>query len=74
MRDFLSTVFELPQLATSEYIQLTTLLVVLGLLSAVVWVSVIASLTVRHLVITSLRISMRIRRRQILNSINKVLW
>lgn len=74
MRDFLSTFFELPQLATSEYTQATTLLIILGLLSAVVWISALTSLTVRHLVITSLRISMRIRRRQILSSLGKNLW
>jgi uncharacterized protein YqfA (UPF0365 family) len=74
MREFLSTIFGLPQLASSEYVQLTTLLIALSLLGVIVWISVLASLTVRHIVIASLRISMRIRRQQILNAINKSLW
>ena len=53
--DFLSTVFDFNQFTGFEYVRVTTLLAVLGLISVGIWIVIAVSLVVRHLATFALR-------------------
>lgn len=57
LQDFLTTIFDPHQLTGSEHIHITTLLFILGMISAVVWSCIALSIVIRHFVILVIRIS-----------------
>jgi hypothetical protein len=57
LQDFLTSIFESHQLTGSEHIHITTLLFILGMISAVVWSCIALSIVIRHFVIFVIRIS-----------------
>jgi len=53
--EFLSTIFDFNQFTGLEHVRVTTLLAVLGLISVGIWITIVASLVVRHLATFVLR-------------------
>lgn len=59
LQEFLSTVFDFNQFTGFEHVRIVTLLTVLGLLSAAIWIVIVLSMVVRHLTTFFIRSSMR---------------